>query len=283
MKTLALVNQKGGVGKSFVSAQFCFHLAERNWRVLMVDLDHQGNASTSLMKSRRAARAGFNAAEMMAGAATSLPDLPLVVVAGDALLSSLERQPVNHNAFVGRFKRFLQDAASQFDVCVVDTNPNPDIRYAAALICADFALSPVQLNQEALDGIGALLYHARYGVHKIRERINPSLELLGMLPNMVEATLFQRSNLAQLVAVHSKLLIRLPGAEDRYAFIPTRTAIAEAQAAGVPLWDLRQAAPAGTQGMSDPASLPLRTAAREAWREVRPVFEELERRLRLGE
>lgn len=282
MRTLALVNQKGGVGKSFVADQFSFHLLQRERRVLLLDLDHQGNSSAPLIRSGRAALAAFSAYDVFMGATAALPIAPFALVQGHTALSCLERQPGQHNTYVERLRQFLSAAAAQFDVCVIDTNPNPDIRYAAALICADCVLSPVQLNQEALDGIGALLYHSRYGVHKIKARINPKLELLGLLPNLVEATPFQRHNLVQLVSAHPQLMMRMPGAEPRYAFVPTRTAIAESQAAGVPLWDLRQAVPAERSGSVSPASMPLRTAARDAWRELRPVFEEIERRLWSG-
>lgn len=280
MKTLADVNQKGGVGKSFVSTQLSFYLATRGRRVLMMDFDHQRNASVPLIKSGRVAVADFNAADVFLGNAGILPAAPFVLVQGDVALSSLERQPEHHNLFVERMRKFLRTAAPAFDVCIIDTNPNPDIRYAAALICADYALSPVQLNQEAMAGIGALLNHPRYGVHKIKARINAGLEMLGMLPNLVEATPYQRSNMAQLVMAYPQLLIALPGPDQRYAFIPTRTAIAEAQGAGVPLWELRQAVASAGNGKQSGAT-PVRTAARDAWREVRPVFEEIERRMGL--
>lgn len=282
MKTLVLANQKGGVGKSAVATQFAFYLAHRGLRVLVVDLDHQQNASTPLGKSGKAQLASFSASAMLTGEAGSLPDAAFVVVAGDPGLSSLERQPERHNGIVAALQGFLDGAAGRFDVCIVDTNPNPDIRYAAALITADFVLSPVELNQEAIDGIAALLSHPRYGFFKIRQIMNPRLVLIGILPNMVEATPFQRGNLAQLVSIYSQLLIALPGdGPQRYALIPTRTAIAEAQAAGVPVWLLRQATPGHQAGQVDAARLPVRSAARDAWREVRPSFEEIARRMGL--
>lgn len=282
MKTLVLANQKGGVGKSFLATQITFFLAERGKRVLHVDLDHQGNSSQPLIKSGLARIAGFTASDLLAGANAALPDAALVVVAGDVALSNLERQADQHNAYVNRLGDFLADVAPYFDVCIVDTNPNPDIRYAAALIVADFVVSPVELNQEAIAGIAALLDHPRYGFDRIKALLNPRLELIGILPNMVEATPFQRANFAALVRMHAHLLIRLDGTEQRYAFIPTRTAIAEAQAAGVPVWRLRQVLPVSSVGEVDPMPMPVRTAAREAWREIRPVFEEIERRMQLG-
>lgn len=282
MKILVLANQKGGVGKSFLATQLSYYLVERGRRVLHLDLDHQGNSSQPLIKGGRAQLAGFAASDLLGGAAGRLPDGELVLVAGDVALSGLERQPDKHNGYVNRLREFLLEVASRFDVCVVDTNPNPDVRYAAALIVADFVVSPVELNQEAIAGIVALLEHPRYGVQRIKAVLNPNLELIGILPNMVEATPFQRANLALLAARRAHLLIRLRGDAKRFAFIPTRTAIAEAQAAGVPLWHLRQALAATDVGKVDPMSMPLRTAARDAWREIRPVFEEIEARMRLG-
>lgn len=282
MKILVLANQKGGVGKSFVATQLSYYLVQRGRRVLHLDLDHQGNSSQPLIKGGTARVASFAASDLLGGPVAELPDGELVVIAGDVALSGLERQPEHHNAYVNRLGKFMVDVAPRFDICVIDTNPNPDVRYAGALIVADFVLSPVELNQEAIDGILALLEHPRYGVHKIKAMLNPRLELIGILPNMVEATLFQRANLAMLVQRYARLLIRLGGEGERFAFIPTRTAIAEAQAAGVPVWQLRQAPPAGDIGKVDPLSMPVRSTAREAWREIQPVFAEIERRMGMG-
>ena len=283
MKTLVLANQKGGVGKSAIGCQFSYYLAQLGLRVLNLDLDHQKNSSKPIAMSGRAQIADFTASAVLGGTAGLLPAGQFVLVAGDDALSTLERQPEQHNHFVNALKAFLDAVAPQFDVCVIDTNPNPDIRYAAALITADFILSPIELNQEAIDGIGSLLHHKRYGYRKIKQVLNPSLELIGILPNMVEATPFQKSNFAQLVSSFAQLLIPLGAvAGGPYACIPTRTAIAEAQAAGVPLWQLRQAVPAAQVGRVLPESMPVRTAARDAWREIKPAFDSIARRMGLA-
>ena len=161
-------------------------------------------------------------------------------------------------------KSFLVSVANQFDVCVIDTNPNPDIRYAAALIISDYVLSPIQLNQEAIDGIGSLLNHHRYGYHKIRAALNPSLELIGILPNMVEPTPFQRDNFKQLATSFSQLLISVDEKDAKqFAFIPKRSAVAEAQAGGLFIGEFKK------------------TAARDAWREIKPSFDAIARRMKL--
>lgn len=194
MKTLVLANQKGGVGKSAVGTQLAYYLVQRALRVLFIDLDHQKNSTKPIMKSGRATAASFTASQLLAGEGKTVPDANFVIVQGDDTLSSLERQPDKHNAIVNSLKAFLESVADKFDVCIIDTNPNPDIRYAGALITSDFVLSPIQLNQEAIDGIGSLLNHQRYGYRKIKAALNPGLELIGILPNMVEPTPFQRGN-----------------------------------------------------------------------------------------
>jgi chromosome partitioning protein len=281
VKTLVLANQKGGVGKSAVACQLAFYFAQEGQRVMLLDLDHQMNASKPLSQNARVTVAAFSASDLLDGDTCTVPQATFVLVRGDERLSSLERQSDNHNAFVNSLRSFLDAADGDFDVCVIDTNPNPDIRYAAALITADFLLSPIELNQEAIDGIGALLHHKRYGFYKIKQVLNAKLELLGILPNLVEATPFQKENFAQLAASYSPLLIALPGSSGApFAFIPTRTAIAEAQAAGVPLWLLRQAVPEGQTTLPD--AMPIRSAARDAWKVVKPAFDEIAVRMGLN-
>lgn len=281
MKILVLANQKGGVGKSAVGCQLAYYLnLLLGLRILYLDFDHQKNSTKSLSSSGKVAVAQFTATQLLAGKAAELPERDFVLVPGDDELSTLERQPEKHNDFVNALQQFLEKHAERFDVCIIDTNPNPDIRYAAALVNGDFVLSPIQLNQEAIDGIGSLLAHKRYGYRKIKQVVNQKLELIGILPNLVEATPFQKSNFEQLVASFSQLLIPIVAkGKKSFAFIPTRTAIAEAQAAGVPLWQLRQAVPEDQKGKTDPATMPVRTSARDAWREIKPAFEEITKRM----
>lgn len=263
MKTLVFANQKGGVGKSAVGCQLAYYLAQIGQRVLYIDLDHQMNSTKAIVKSGRAGVAAFTASQLLTGEASTLPEAAFVIVPGDDVLSTLERQPDKHNLIVNTLKGFLEAVSGQFDVALIDTNPNPDIRYAAALVTGDFILSPIQLNQEAIDGIGSLLTHKRYGYRKIKATVNPSLELIGILPNMVEPTPFQRGNFAQLAGAFSQLLIAIDEKAGNFARIPKRSAIAEAQAEGAFLADFKK------------------TAARDAWREIQPVFDVIAQRMGL--
>lgn len=232
--------------------------------MLYLDLDHQRHSTNPIIRSKLAVAAPFTASQLLRGQPNSLPEGVFVLIAGDDQLSGLEREPTKHNDFANYLAGFLTSNATRFDLCIIDTNPNPDIRYGAALVVADYVLSPVQLNQEALEGIGGLLNHARYGIRKIKEAVNSKLELIGILPNMVERTPFQRENFLQLVQSHVQLLIPLAPGVRQYAFIAKRTAIAESQASGVPLLDLKK------------------TAARDAWTEIKPVFDLILKRMQFN-
>jgi chromosome partitioning protein len=261
MRTVVFANQKGGVAKSANACLMAHYLAQSGRRVLVLDLDHQGNLSSSLTKSGRASVSAVRAGDVLREASSEVEG-GFVLVPSDASLLGLERQPDRHNAFAGNLRSFLKRVDHKFDVCLVDTNPNPDIRVVAALVSADCVLSPVQLNQEAIDGIAGLLNHERVGLRRVKARLNPKLELLGLLPSMVEPTPFQKSNFRQIVEHYASLLIRLP--EGGFAFVPKRSAIAEAQACGAVLWEIKK------------------TAARDAWREIEPAFSHLAR-LMLGD
>ena len=141
----------------------------------------------------------------------------------------------------------LTKVDSLFDVCLIDTNPNPDIRQVASLIVSDYVLSPIQLNQEAIDGIGGLLKQ----IQAINQKLNPNLKLIGILPNIVEPTPFQKDNLKAIVQHFSKY------SDGSYAFVKKTTAIAEAQAQGIPTNKLGK-----TSGFT-------------AWAELKTVFESI--------
>jgi chromosome partitioning protein len=257
MKTLVLANQKGGVGKSAVATLLAHYLRLQGRRVLAIDLDHQGNLSHAVRLSKRAAVAAFGADRLLTEAVGAVPATDFVLVPGDPKLLTLERQPERHNAFANNLHRFLPAIADRFDVCLIDTNPNPDIRVIAALASADFVLSPIQLNQEAMDGVGSLLNHERVGVRRIKAVLNPKLQLVGLLPVMVEPTPFQRANFAQLVEQYHPLLIRLGDGPGNFAAIPRRSAVAEAQARGDVLWEMKK------------------TAARDTWKEIEPSLRKI--------
>jgi chromosome partitioning protein len=256
MKTLTLANQKGGVGKSAVAVQiaYFFHLLMKK-RVLVIDLDHQRNTSKAITAGTLATVSQIEASRLLSVKVGGVENAEFVLVPGDnAQLLRMEKQADMHNSFATNLQSFLQAVDGDFDVCIIDTNPNPDIRMLSALVVSDFVLSPVQLNQEAIDGIGDLLNHENIGIRKIQATINPKLHMIGILPNLVEPTNFQRENFRDLSTHFAKLLIPLGSG---FAAIKKTTAIPESQAVGLPVWKLPK------------------TSGREAWAQIKPVFEKI--------
>ena len=155
---------------------------------------------------------------------------PFLLVPADRELLMLERQREQHSPFANNFRAFLRSVDHQFDACIVDTNPNPDIRLISALASADLVLAPIQLTMEAMEGIYGLLNHDRVGVRKVKALLNPKLDLIGILPMMVEATPFQRANLVEVVERYMPLLIRL--SDDRADFANDAAANGDRRGAG---------------------------------------------------
>jgi chromosome partitioning protein len=287
MQTLLIGNQKGGVGKSALATQFALYAASRGLRVLAIDLDHQGNLSTPLLRSGLFVRAGDTTSVLReqlpadwtppaVGNATppdgntTQPDAVAparcAVFVASAELTTLERNAASHNLYATLLRHAcVTHFAPHFDVCVLDVNPNPDIRFGAAMIAANHFLVPIQLNQEAIDGVKSVLDHPRFGFARIKAGFNPGLNLLGMLPNLFEGTPFQKANLVAIMRSYGGYLFKLDDDphSQQFACIPTRTAVAEAQASGSFIG-------AGKK-----------TSHRDAWKQLQPVFAAIARKMGL--
>lgn len=267
MKTLLIATQKGGVGKSAVLCQLAHYLHFMlQQRVLVIDLDDQANSSRSLERAHKATALAITASTIFMHDALEIGQdvAPFAVVKADEVLRRLVEQPDAFTRYHANLKAFLGAMARSIDVCLIDCAPTADLRTVYAQSVADFMLSPIQLNQEAVEGVAETL-NGRRGVRRIQATFNPALQFIGILPNMVEHTPVQQANAREVATRFAQYLIPDPDVEGRFLTIPRRSAIAEAQAEGVPLWELARA----------------KTAARDAWREVRPCLEAIADRMQL--
>ncbi|MGH1472683.1 MAG: ParA family protein [Cellvibrionaceae bacterium] len=252
MKVFTLANQKGGVGKSAVATQFSYFCVDKRLlRVLFIDGDHQGNSSKAIAKSGFFDIASFTAADIFEGNVGIVTGGGSVLVKSSPELAKLEKFGEKHNSYATNLNAFLDSVSGMFDLCIIDTNPNPDIRLTAALVLSDFVLSPIVLNQEAIDGIGALSQN----IANIRAKMNNKLHMIGLLPNIVENKPFQQNNLKEIIKNYPSLLMKMGNA--KFALIPNRTAIPEAQANGEPIWKSKK------------------SSSRQATKDILPVFERL--------
>ena len=223
---IAIVSQKGGVGKTTVSLNLALALAERGWRTLLVDLDPQGGIGHALGKGD-AELPGLT--DVLAG---QLPPTAAVRPTQEPRLSLLPRgrlDPIDVCEFElllherGRVDDIIAAAEVGFDLTLFDTPSGLGMPTRAALRMAGFALVPLQTERLAMRSIAQLLRV----IEHVRASENPRLALLGILPTMSD----RKSAVATSVLVDawSDLTAVLE------TIVPRHGAFAEASEAGVPL------------------------------------------------
>ncbi|MBT2337113.1 ParA family protein [Variovorax paradoxus] len=246
-------NQKGGVGKSTLAVLYAYWVADvQRQSVCVIDLDTQANSSKSL---RRFA-AGIEAVELFRQNAIVVAppcEAAIALVAGGKQLADIEL--ARPEMVIPAFRTNVLHLAERFDTVVIDTPPALGLRMSAALIAATAVVCPIELEEYSIDGVTDML-KTTFGV---RRRYNPQLRLAGVVLNRFNPHSLRQKAAMQGLAMHFREFV-IP------ARISTRSAIPEALAAGMPVWQLPK------------------SAAREASLELMRVFELLQPRItRSGE
>lgn len=195
-RILAITNQKGGVGKTTTAVNLGAALVELGERVLIVDLDPQGNASTGLGLSAR--ERGITAYELLHEDAplaevihkTTTDGLDLVPATTDLSSTDVELGSQENRVFL--LKEALATAAlDSYDYVLIDSPPSLSLLTVNALVASDAVLVPLQAEFFALEGLSQLMLTIR----EVRETANPNLRIEGVVLTMYD----QRNNLCQQV------------------------------------------------------------------------------------
>lgn len=222
--TIAVVNQKGGVGKTTTVASLGAALAEKGQRVLLVDLDPQGGLTFSLGIDPEDVE--ITVGEVLLG--TAKPDDAIVVtddgmhlVPSNITVTQAEESLVNRTGREQRLRVALSKVADDYDWILIDCPPTLGVLTVGALSASDHVLIPLQAETLSHRGVGQLLDT----VHDVKQFINSDLDILGVLPTMFDG----RTNHAQAVLAAIRETYELRIVEPA---IPKTIRFAEAPAIG---------------------------------------------------
>ncbi len=199
-RVLAVANQKGGVGKTTTTINLAASLALAGRRLLLVDVDPQGNLTSGLGQRNRAAAAGtiYDALTTPEPTRDAKPFViptdveGLSLIPADRNLTGAEIEMVGLSSREERLRLLLQTIRDEFDYVFVDCPPSLGLLTLNALVAADAVLIPLHCEYFALEGLAELVSTLR----RVRSALNPRLDIEGVLLTMFD----ERTNLGQQVA-----------------------------------------------------------------------------------
>ena len=224
----AVTNQKGGVGKTTTAVNLAASLAASGKKVLLIDLDPQGNATTGCgVDKAEINKSSYDVimAEAKAiDAIVSPDDLSFDVMPTNVDLTAAEVQLLDVNLREHRLRLAVESTRERYDFILIDCPPSLSMLTVNALVASKGVIIPIQCEYYALEGLSSLLKT----VERIKQRANPALEITGLIRTMFDA----RNNLANQV---SRQLITHFDKKVFHSIIPRNVRLAEAPSHGVPV------------------------------------------------
>ncbi|MCD2493276.1 AAA family ATPase [Lacrimispora sp. NSJ-141] len=235
-RIIAIANQKGGVGKTTTAINLSACLAEAGKKILTIDLDPQGNTTSGLGVNKNEKE--HTTYELLIGQSTVeeclLQEvLPLLdVLPSNVNLSGAEIELIGISKKEFVLKREIDKIRDNYDFIIIDCPPSLNMLTVNAMTTADTVLVPIQCEYYALEGLSQLIHT----INLVKQRLNPSLELEGVVFTMYDA----RTNLSLQVVENVKNSLKNTVYKT---IIPRNVRLAEAPSHGMPitLYDTRSA------------------------------------------
>ena len=242
-RTIAIANQKGGVGKTTTAINLAACLAEKGKKVLAIDIDPQGNMTSGLGVNKKKVKNTLY--ELLIGSCaiedclmkSVMKDLMVLPSNMNLAASEIELIGVDKKEYI--LKKEVDKIKEDYDYIIIDCPPSLSTLTVNAMTTADTVLVPIQCEYYALEGLTQLMHT----IELVKKRLNPSLEIEGVVFTMYNA----RTNLSLEVVENVRKNLK----QNIYnAIIPRNVKLAEAPSHGLPI-NLYDSRSAGAEGYRD--------------------------------